>query len=142
LQAIAQQDPKQGGPAVNAALVMLQDCVKPETPHEYRIVSDPEGLKYAQVMQERNASPLFREASSISVSPNPTNASFSIRNPNGSSGTLTVLDISGRAWLQQKFSGQEVRVDFKAGTPSGVYLLRFDMEDGTSLFKKLIVQFN
>lgn len=142
LQTIAQQDPKQGGPAVHAALGMLQECAKPAPPYEYLAMPDPRDLKYAQMVEERSVAPVFGEVSSISVSPNPASASFSVRNPEGNAGTLTLLDISGRAWLQQSFSGQEVQVDLKAGTPSGVYLLRFDMEDGTSAFKKLIVQFN
>jgi hypothetical protein len=142
LQAIAQQDPKQGGPAVHTALGMLKECAKPEIPEQYLGAPEPDYRGYEQMLEERNNVGAFREVSELTVSPNPTDGSFIVSNPDGNSGTLTLFDISGRTWMQQSFSGQQVRVDLKTGTPPGVYLLRFDMEDGTSYFKKLIVQFN
>jgi hypothetical protein len=142
LQAIAQQDPKQGGPAVPVALGMLPACVNLEIPYEYLAMPDPRDLEYAQMAEERNANEAYLLASNIRVSPNPASSSFTIRNPSGKTGKLTLFDISGKTWQQQALSGQEIRVDLKTGTPPGVYLLRFDMEDGTSDFKKLIVQFN
>lgn len=142
LQAIAQQDPKQGGPAVHSAMGLLQECAKPETPDQYLITSQPDYREHERMIEERNAVDTFRETSELSVSPNPTYVSFLVRNPDGNLGTLTLFDVSGKAWLEQSFSGQEVRVDLKTGTPPGVYLLRFDMEDGISMFKKLIVQSN
>jgi hypothetical protein len=142
LQAIAQQDPKQGGPAVHTVLGMLQECAKPEVLYEYLAVPNAQYEEYVHVAADRNGVVAIREASRLSISPNPADASFIVRNPDGNSGVLTMFDISGRIWLHRSFSGQEAWVDLKAGTPSGVYLLRFDMEDGTSDFKKLIVHSN
>ena len=143
LQAIAQQDPKQGGPAVHTALGMLKECAKPGTLEQY-LVAPPhvEYLESGQILEYRNNINTLRNASDVYVSPNPANSSFTIGNPSGISGMLVLFDASGRAWLQQKFSGQQPRIDLKAGTPSGVYFLRFELEDGSCVFKKLIVQSN
>ena len=142
LQAIAQQLPEQGGPAVYAALGMLQECVKPQVSYQYPGVPDQEYLNYAKAVQERAAVPVFGAIPGISISPNPASTSFFVRNPQENTGTLTMLDISGRVWLQQPFSGQEVQINLKTGTPAGIYVLRFDIAGGSSIFKKLIVQSN
>lgn len=136
LQAIAQQDPKQGGPTVHTALGMLPTCFNLKRQYETR------DLEYELMTEERNANESSGLATGITVSPNPARTSFSVHNPSGKSGTLTLFDISGKTWLQQALSGQEIRVDLKVGTPPGVYLLRVDMEDGVYIFKKLIVQSN
>lgn len=142
LQTIAQQNIKQGGPAVPASLGMLPACVNLEIPYEYLAIPDPRDLEYAQMAEERNANEAYQLASNISVSPNPASNSFTIRNPSGKAGTLTLFDVSGKTWLQQSLSGQEERIDLKTDTPPGLYLLRFDMQDGTSGFEKLIIQFH
>lgn len=127
-----------------AALGMLQECVKPQVPYQYPGVPDQEYLNYAKAMQERAAVPVsvFGAIPGISISPNPASTSFFVRNPQENTGTLTLLDISGRVWLQQPFSGQEVQINLKTGTPAGIYVLRFDIAGGSSIFKKLIVQSN
>jgi len=142
LQTIAQQDPKHGGPAVYTATGMLRKCAEPETPEQNLVAPYSEYLDHAQKIENRNVVGPIREASVMSVSPNPTSTSFVLRNPGGMSGTLILFDISGRVWLRQYFSGQESRIDLKEGTPTGVYLMRFDKEDGTCVFRKLIVQSN
>jgi hypothetical protein len=142
LQAIAQQDPKQGGPAVHTALGLLQECAKPEIPAQNLVVPQTEYLEFAQNIEDRSKMDTFREASRINVEPNPTSTSFMLHNPSGTSGMLTVFDFSGRTWLKQYFLEQDQRIELNEGTPAGVYLLRFEMEDGTCVFKKLIVQSN
>lgn len=142
LQFIAQQDPRQGGPAVHTALGMLPECARPEVLYEYLAVPSDRDVEYAQMAEDRSRVAAIQEAPGLNISPNPANAFFIVRNPTGSSGRLTLFDISGKIRLQQPFSGQEARVDLKPGTPPGVYLLRFDREDGSSVFKKLIVQSN
>jgi hypothetical protein len=142
LQSIAQQDIKQGGPAVPTALGMLPECVGLDIQYEYLAMPNPRDLEYARMAEERKGNEAIRTASGISVSPNPASASFSVRNPNGKIGTLTLFDISGRTWLQQLFAGQEIRIDLKIDTPPGAYLLRFVMQDGTTSFEKLIIQPN
>ena len=140
LQAIAQQDPKQGGPAVYTALGMLQSCARPEMFYDYLATPNPKELEDSQMMESRNVAGATRRE--IAVSPNPASTSFTVYSHYGHSGMLTMFDVSGREWLKHSFSAQEVRVDLKPGIPSGVYLLRFDIEGGTSSFQKLVVQSN
>lgn len=107
---------------------------------EYLAVPDPRDVKYARLAEDRNHEEFPQNDTGISVWPNPANTAFTLRNPNGTTGTWTLLDMAGRAWLQQRFSEQEWRVDIGPNIPDGVYLLRFDLEDGTSVRKKLIIQ--
>ncbi len=145
LQAIAQQEPRQGGPAVHTALGMLAECAKPEVPPAYRAARHNDRYAhYVQMAEERRRSSVaaVEEVSEWSLWPNPASLSFSVRNPSRYSGVLTLLDVSGRVWLQQSFSEPEIRVDLKAGLPAGVYVVRLEMADGTFAFKKLIVRPN
>ncbi len=145
LQAIAQQEPRQGGPAVHTALGMLAECAKPEVPPAYSAARHNDRYAhYVQMAEERRRSSVaaVEEVSEWSLWPNPASLSFTVGNPRRYAGVLTLLDVSGRVWLQQSFSEPEIRVDLKAGLPAGVYVVRLEMADGTFAFKKLIVRPN
>lgn len=137
LQAIAQQDPKQGGTAVYTAMGLLQDCAKPEIEPQYSVSQQ----EYAVLVEDRNSDFIDTGATkTLSVSPNPASSDFTVRNPRGNGGILTLTDITGKIRVQQLISGQEARINIDPGIPSGVYLLKLAMEDGASFLEKLVIQ--
>ncbi|NUO01820.1 MAG: T9SS type A sorting domain-containing protein [Saprospiraceae bacterium] len=139
LEAIAQQDPKTGGPAVHAASLLLPDCNGLNT--QYAIPNSGILPEYAQLSEDIKANDLLSNHSNkISVFPNPANSSFTIRNLNGTDGTLFLADMTGKVWAQYPTFGEETQIDIEANIPSGVYLLRVVMDDGTLFVEKLIIQ--
>ncbi|MEO0132863.1 MAG: T9SS type A sorting domain-containing protein [candidate division WOR-3 bacterium] len=143
LQSISQQDYKQGGPAVHTAWGMLQTCAKPQDYERYASISlDTDYLEANGIVEERSIETSSGEKVNISIWPNPTNGLFVINNPAGRSGQMSIIDISGRLWVQHKFSGDVLKFNMAKALPSGVYTVRFDMEDGACTIKKLIVQEN
>jgi hypothetical protein len=143
LQSIAQQDPKQGGPAVHTALGLLQDCAKPEIEPQYMAVKPGTYSEHVQIAEDRESDALaLAGESKTSIFPNPTSSSFIVRNPRGNPGILTLTDITGKIWMKQAFSGQEATFEISSGTPSGAYFLKMTMGDGTSAIEKIIIQSN
>jgi hypothetical protein len=138
LQAIAQQDRKQGGPAVHRAWGLLPECARPEIAYEY-LATPYEFDNPGQGGDRERANP-NNKASTFSVYPNPTNASFTARGFGNGNGVLSLLDLNGRLLLSKAFSGNEVEVGLASGTPSGIYLLKISMDDGSSYVDKLTVQ--
>jgi hypothetical protein len=140
LQAIAEQDPKQGGPAVHTALGLLQECAKPEIEPQYRVSQQAGSEDAVFAEHEKSSAKRLGFEGQISIFPNPASSAFVVINPLGNTGTLTLTDITGKMWMQQTFSEQETTFEIRSGTPSGVYLLKLTMDDGTSLLEKLVIQ--
>lgn len=141
LQAIAQQDPKSGGPAVHAALGLLPECAKPETPQEYKGKKEQEYLQEWSESANRGDMPAstFGERR-ISVSPNPAHSAFTVRGPWTGQGHLSLMDLQGRLLLSKTFWGSEVVTELDASIPSGIYLIKILTDDGSAYVEKLAVQ--
>ena len=138
LLAISQQDPKMAGPAVHTALGMLPECAKLEGPQAY--VASGEGyLEGFSKSSERNLALTNRANGQLLIFPNPTTSTFMLKGPWNGPGNLYISDLQGRMVLSQTFTGAEVITELAPNTPSGVYLVKIAMSDGTTFVEKLIV---
>ena len=141
LQSIAEQDPKMGGPAVHAALSLLPECVKPETPQEYIGKKEQEYLneRLESVNRGHLAASTFGDQR-ISVSPNPAHSTFTVSGPWTGQGHLSLLDMQGKLLLSKTFWGSELVTELDASIPSGIYLVKILTDDGSAYIEKLAVQ--
>jgi len=136
-QAIAQQDRKQGGPAVHRSWGLLPGCARPEIIYEYPAMDD--GLENPGQGGDREQANPNTKHSTFSVYPNPTTSSFTAHGFGNGAGVLTLLDLSGKLLLAKAFSGNEVEVGLASEIPSAIYLLKILMDDGSSYIEKLVV---
>lgn len=140
LQGIAGQDPKQGGPAVHTAGGLLPACAKPEAAPAYAVPSTGQemaGGSGPDLPIELGAAP---EATGIAVFPNPASATITVRSAQAGLSRLTLMDLSGKVWLERALSGTEAQVEIGQRLPAGLYLVRAVMEDGAQFTEKLVVQ--
>ena len=141
LQAIAQQDPKQGGPAVHAALGLLPECLKPEIPQEYLAIPHEDYFQAQSESAERgNQTAKTLADGTMMVSPNPAYSTFTVQGPWEGNGKLSLLDLQGKLVLSKVFTGSEVVAELTPNTRPGIYLIKILMDDGSSYVEKLAVQ--
>jgi hypothetical protein len=139
LQAIAQQNPKQGGPAVHTALGLLPECARPEIQIEYNVQEQ----SYAVPIEERYmAGSGVAVKNGFDVSPNPARTSITVRILGETAGTLILTDITGKTWMQQPIEQQEMKIDISARIPAGIYLIQLRTAGGAFFAEKLIIQSN
>jgi hypothetical protein len=141
LQAIAQQDPKTGGPAVQAALSLLPECAKPQTPQVYSGKTEQEYLDEWSESANRGqlAASKFGDQR-IKISPNPAHSTFTVRGPWTGEGHLSLMDLQGKLLLSKPFWGNEVVAELDANIPKGIYLIKILSDDGSEYLEKLAVQ--
>jgi len=142
LQAIALQDPKQGGPAVYAALGLLPECAKFEIPQAYSTSDEELLLEWPELTQRNKQIFTHLVDSKVIVAPNPAHSSFTVRGPWETSGRLSLINLQGRLVLSQDFSGKEVTVALDPSILSGIYVLKIFMDDGYSHIERLAIQPN
>lgn len=141
LQAIAQQDPKQGGPAVHAAQGLLPDCAKPEILQEYLPKKEEEYLQGWSKFADRSyQTTTARGDTKIIISPNPAHSAFTVSGLKEGKGKLSMFDLQGKHLLSNSFSGSEVETELVASIPSGICLIKIMMEDGSCYIEKLVIQ--
>jgi predicted nucleic acid-binding Zn-ribbon protein len=140
LQAIANQDPKFAGPAVYRALEMLPHCAKSEITLGY---SASNGAYSEESLEsvDRFKNPLTtRKAGNLIVSPNPAYSTFRVSGLSNSEGTLSLLDLQGRILRSNAITGNEAEIELAPNTPSGLYLIKIVLEDGSNHILKLVIR--
>ncbi|MFN0176132.1 MAG: T9SS type A sorting domain-containing protein [Saprospiraceae bacterium] len=141
LQAIAQQDPKQGGPAVHAALGLLPECERPEIPQESLATTQEDYFKARSEFAERdNQSATVLADRKIIVYPSPAHSAFTVQGPWAGIGELSLFDLQGRLVLSKVFAGSTVMAELTPNARPGIYLIKILMDDGSSYVEKLSVQ--
>ncbi len=140
LRAIAQGNPKTGGPAVNNANNLLPDCYKVEQVPPL-LISSPEQSSQTVYYEElpqaiRN---FYSNESDFNLFPNPAHTEFTIQNPTESNGIVTVYDIAQRVLLSTTLSGMFTTVSLTSAFGPGIYIVNVSMEDGTLYTKKLVI---
>ena len=139
LQTIAQQDPKLAGPAVHTALGMLSECAKPEIPQAYSLLNG-EHVKQSSESTDRTKQLLtVLTDRKVTVAPNPAESTFKVSGLWNGNGILSLLDLQGRIILNKVFTGNEIVAELPLNTPSGIYLIRIAMDNGSIYVEKLVV---
>lgn len=137
LRRIAQQSRKEGGSAVYAALGLLPDCIRLNDAIKPLKQNDGVGLEAKTwfTEDEKNATLSSRQ---IPFYPNPASTSVMIRNPEGSTGVLLLIDMTGKVWLEHPMPAYKTEINV-AAIPQGVYLLKLLTDHGHSFVEKLII---
>ncbi|MCO5275089.1 MAG: T9SS type A sorting domain-containing protein [Flavobacteriales bacterium] len=82
-------------------------------------------------------------ASDLSIFPNPNQGRFTLHLPEGAAAveSMTLWNAQGRQFpVDPRGSGPTISVSVDVGIPSGMYMLRIQLADGSILKSKIIVQ--
>ena len=79
-------------------------------------------------------------ADDFQVYPNPTKGMTQVHFNHLVTGTLTIMDLSGRVLFKDKLNkANQIEADLSA-LPSGMFIMAFDSEDGKQLTKKIVIE--
>ncbi|MBB4078462.1 Zn-dependent metalloprotease [Lewinella aquimaris] len=80
-----------------------------------------------------------KEASALSVYPNPFTTQFEVVAPNSEGGTARIFALTGQLLVSKTFSGVRAKIE-TATLPAGAYLLRLELADGTRTEHRIVKQ--
>lgn len=134
LQAIAVQDPRQGGFAVYDAMGMLPECARPD--NEFMRPSTP---RHESRMSSR-FTPVDSSTSLLQIVPNPVKDQFTVKGMVEGGAHLLLMDLTGKPVMSQSVSGTEATLVLPDRLPDGVYLLQATTAQGKTTTAKLMVR--
>ena len=79
------------------------------------------------------------ERKRLRVFPNPSTNYIKIANPEGQSGKISILDMTGKILLGQNFDGYEATVSVHHSLNPGTYLIKIQDATGGQYAEKLTV---
>jgi Secretion system C-terminal sorting domain len=128
--------------AVGIAISMLPDCIKAVLEGETLDISEmPAPIITKKIVDERSSN--SKSASSECwIYPNPSTTELFVSIPPHTSGQVTITDLSGRSILTQKVFANEGPIRLANNLHAGIYIARFQGEDGHLLIEKIVVQKN
>ncbi len=80
---------------------------------------------------------VINQNSTISIFPNPTKGAFSINLPEDESGSVEILDVSGKILKKESFEGKQIRLNSIDLSP-GMYLFHLSTKNGAYYGKVII----
>ncbi len=137
VQDVATQSPASGGMNVWRALAMLNDGEKSSLALNLpQPTMPPAPLAIREEEQVR--SDQQNNVDQITMLPNPTYGTFLVQLPDNTSGSMYLLDHTGKLIYEKVINGPQETGE-TSQLESGIYLVKFILDNGTSTIKRLIV---
>ena len=101
----------------------------------YNYTCTPHGINASFTATPSSVASEVNTEISVLIYPNPSNGKFTIN----TKGNLTIYNSLGEKVLEQKVISQNTEINL-CDKPQGVYFIKMCTVNGTSIFRKLIIQ--